>query len=141
MALGTQVTTGSPIKKPKKSGPGLMKPMSRKVLPLFVEYEAPLKLKPRGEKNDSGSFWETFFSPRGLSFSGASYSTNKGRTFRDIGFINPGPDFFGFLMGDPVVTCVPSAIGGQPSVFYYTQIFSENRVRLAEIAISKSTDG
>ncbi len=94
--------------------------------------------------NDSGSFFESLlFTTGGLSFSGASVSTDKGHSFRDIGFINAGTDPNNLLAGDPVLTCVPSTGGGKPAVFYYTQIFSKGPANapVAAIAISKSTDG
>jgi hypothetical protein len=93
--------------------------------------------------NDSGSIFETFLIPNiGLSFSGASYSTDKGKTFQDIGFINPGPNIFNFMGGDPVVTCVPGA-GASVPVFYYTQLFETgpSNAPVTAIAISKSTNG
>ena len=70
--------------------------------------------------NDSGSVFETpffFTGTGGQSFSGASYSTDGGATFTDIGPMNPGPNDFNFLGGDPGVTCANS------HVFHYTQIF------------------
>jgi hypothetical protein len=83
--------------------------------------------------NDSGSFFETFFSPRGLSFSGYSSSSDGGKSFTDRGFLNPGPDFFNFLGGDPVVTC------GNASTFFLSNIFSNEFV--VGVSVSKSVDG
>lgn len=88
--------------------------------------------------NDSGSELQTFFSgPGGLSFSGGAVSSDGGKTFKDIGFINPGADFNNFIIGDPVLTCTDS------NTFYYTQLFSfgDFFTPLTGIAISKSTDG
>ena len=84
----------------------------------------------------------TFLLPGGLSFSGASFSKDKGKTFQDMGFINPGSNFDNVLAGDPVVTCVP-ATGESTPVFYYTQIFATGPVNapVAAIAINKSTNG
>jgi hypothetical protein len=93
--------------------------------------------------NDSGSVFETLlFTTGGLGFSGASFSTDKGKSFQDMGFINPGSDPNNFLAGDPVVTCVPS-VGGSVPVFYYTQLFSKGppNAPLSAIAISKSANG
>src|SRR5262249_42818322 len=72
------------------------------------------------------------------SFSGAAVSSDKGASFRDIGFINPGPDSNNFLGGDPVVTCIPGE-----TTFYFSQIFSAGppNAPIAAVAISKSTDG
>jgi hypothetical protein len=83
--------------------------------------------------NDSGSFFETFFSPRGLSFSGYASSSDGGKSFIDRGFLNPGPDFFNFLSGDPVVTC------GDANTFFLSNIFSNEFV--AGVSVSKSVDG
>lgn len=91
--------------------------------------------------NDSGSIFETpffFTGSGGESFSGASYSTDWGETFTDIGPINPGPSTFNFLGGDPVVTCA------NPHIFHYTQIFTYDTASgnpEAAVAISTSTDG
>src|SRR5947209_4286377 len=91
--------------------------------------------------NDSGSVFETpffFTGTGGQSFSGASYSTDGGATFTDIGPMNPGPNDFNFLGGDPGVTCANS------HVFHYTQIFDyfdANFNPFAAISISTSTDG
>lgn len=84
--------------------------------------------------NDSGSEFQTaFFGPGGISLSGAAVSSDGGRTFHDIGPVNPGADFSNFLAGDPLVTCTDS------STFFYVQLF-ETATESA-IAISKSTDG
>jgi hypothetical protein len=84
--------------------------------------------------NDSGSeFQSAFFGTGGLSFSGAAVSSDGGRTFHDIGVMNPGSDFSNFLSGDPLVTCTNS------STFFYVQLFETGTD--SAIAISKSTDG
>jgi len=87
--------------------------------------------------NDSGSFLQTFmFGTGGLSFSGAAVSSDRGRTFRDIGAMNPGADFNNFIQGDPVLNC------SDPNTFFYTQIFTFGDFPgFASIAVSKSTDG
>lgn len=88
--------------------------------------------------NDSGSELQTLFSgPGGLSFSGAAVSSDRGATFTDIGFMNPGSNFSNFIIGDPVLSCT------NPGTFYYTQLFSlgDFTAPLTAIAISKSTDG
>ena len=90
--------------------------------------------------NDSGSVFETpffFTGSGGEGFSGAAYSADGGETFKDIGPINPGPNQFNFLGGDPVVTCA------NPDTFYYTQIFVYDTAGgnpMAAVAISTSTD-
>jgi hypothetical protein len=91
--------------------------------------------------NDSGSVFETpyFFSGTGgQAFSGASYSTNGGGSFTDIGPINPGTGNGNLLGGDPGVNC------SDANTFYFSQIFdytdsSSNLV--AAISVNKSNDG
>jgi hypothetical protein len=89
--------------------------------------------------NDSGSVIESAqFGPGGLSFSGVANSSDGGNTFRDDGFVNPGPNSANFLLGDPVLNCVNG------STFYYVQIFATADPTghpLAAIALSTSTDG
>jgi hypothetical protein len=78
--------------------------------------------------NDTGSLFQSvFFGTGGVSTSGVAVSSNGGRTFTDLGFVNPGSDD---LLGDPVVTCSDS------SRFFMTQVGSG-----ASIALSTSTDG
>jgi hypothetical protein len=93
--------------------------------------------------NDSGSILESLlFGPGGVSGSGASISSNKGLTFHDVGYINPGTDFTNFLAGDPVVTCALLPQAATPT-FFYTQLFElgPSSAPLTAIALSKSMDG
>jgi hypothetical protein len=91
--------------------------------------------------NDSGSVFETpfyFSGTGGQAFSAASYSTNGGASFTDIGPLNPGPANGNFLGGDPGVNC------SDANTFFYSQIFdytdsSSNPV--AAISLSESDDG
>lgn len=89
--------------------------------------------------NDTGSLFQSvFFGTGGVITSGVAVSSDGGRTFSDLGFVNPGSDFNNALLGDPVVTCSDS------STFFYTQIFSNadsTGFPAASIALSKSTDG
>lgn len=91
--------------------------------------------------NDSGSVFETplFYSGTGgQSFSGSSYSTNGGLSFKDSGPVNPGTNDFNFLGGDPGVNCA------DPNTFYYTQIFDYydgSGNPWAAISINTSNDG
>jgi hypothetical protein len=87
--------------------------------------------------NDSGSVLETLLVPGGLSFNGVALSTDRGRSFKDLGFLNPGPDPFDFLLGDPVLGCTDAA------TFYYASIFATGSpsAPLSAISVSKSTDG
>jgi hypothetical protein len=92
--------------------------------------------------NDSGSYWETFFGTGGLSFNGVARSTDKGRTFTDLGFLNPGDgnppvEFFNFLAGDPVVAC------SSETDFRYASLFQLGAFPniMSAISVSTSTDG
>jgi hypothetical protein len=100
--------------------------------------------------NDSGSLLETIPVPTlGLSFAGVAISSDRGGTFRDIGFINPGPlgsNSYNFLQGDGVVTCAP----GPTNVFFISQILGTTTFstpghpappRLTAVGLSRSTDG
>lgn len=84
--------------------------------------------------NDSGSFLETTLLPgSGLSFNGVSRSTNRGGSFTDLGFLNPGPVITDFLSGDPVLGC------SDVNTFYYASLFE--RATTSDISVSKSFDG
>jgi hypothetical protein len=84
--------------------------------------------------NDSGSFLETSSQPRiGMSFNGYSRSTDGGRTFIDQGYLNPGPNVFNLLVGDPVVVCTDE------NTFYQSSV-SQSRIYNG-VTVSKSTDG
>lgn len=88
--------------------------------------------------NDSGSFLETFPIPAiGLSFNGYSVSTDGGRSFTDQGYLNPGPNLFNFLGGDPVTVCTDQ------NTFYQSSIFqtSTSTTFFTGVSVSKSTDG
>jgi hypothetical protein len=87
--------------------------------------------------NDSGSILETLPTPRGLSFNGVARSTNRGRSFTDLGFLNPGPDFFSQLGGDPVLACSSS------TRFQYSSIFLafSGLNPVSGMSVSTSTDG
>jgi hypothetical protein len=87
--------------------------------------------------NDSGSFWETFIGTEGLSFNGVGRSTNGGQSFVDLGFLNPGPDFFNQLGGDPVVACWSEDDFAYASIFLFGAF---PNVRTG-ISVSKSSDG
>src|SRR5713226_7051731 len=70
--------------------------------------------------NDSGSLPESIAASGGgiigLSFNGLARSADQGRTFQDLGFLNPGSDPSNFLLGDPVLACTDA------STFYYASI-------------------
>jgi hypothetical protein len=84
--------------------------------------------------NDSGSLIESFFTPAiGLSFSGYSLSTDAGRSFTDLGFLNPGRNRSNFLAGAPVVAC------SDENTFYQSSILQTGFA--TGVSVSKSTDG
>ena len=91
--------------------------------------------------NDSGSVFETpyfFTGTGGQSFSGVAYSSNGGASFTDGGPMNPGPNIYNFLGGDPGLNCADA------NTFYYTQIFDYYDASFnpfAAISINTSTDG
>jgi len=91
--------------------------------------------------NDSGSVFETpffFTGSGGQSFSGASYSTDGGMSFTDVGPMPPGSNTGNFLGGDPVLNCSDS------NTFYYSQIFDFDDASgnpWAAVSINVSTDG
>jgi hypothetical protein len=87
--------------------------------------------------NDSGSLPESInFGPGGLSFNGIARSTDQGRSFQDLGFLNPGPNPFDLLAGDPVLGCANA------STFYYASIFSTGSLSapVSAISVSRSLD-
>ncbi|PYM03719.1 MAG: hypothetical protein DMD82_16350, partial [Candidatus Rokuibacteriota bacterium] len=61
--------------------------------------------------NDTGSIFQS----EGTSSNGYGRSTNRGRTFTDLGFL-PAPA--GFLAGDPVIGCTDE------HTFYYSSLFN-----------------
>jgi hypothetical protein len=84
--------------------------------------------------NDSGSLFESLlFGTGGLSFDGLARSSDRGRSFQDLGFLNPGADLDNLLFGDPVVACT------DPETFYFASIFFTDAA--TAISVSKSTDG
>jgi len=99
---------------------------------------APGRLRLR---HDSGACARTagvnYFG--GWSFSSASYSNDSGRTFVDIGYMNPGNTFLNFIAGDPVVACT------SPTQFYYSSIFAFGQDSSGNffngVAVNSSSDG
>ena len=88
--------------------------------------------------NDSGSFFESLlFGSGGVSFNGYARSINQGASFVDLRFLNPGPNPFDFLAGDPVIACTSE------SVFYYASLFETGTpaAPLSAISVSKSGNG
>ena len=83
--------------------------------------------------NDSGSLFESLvLGSGGLSFNGVARSINRGASFTDLLFLNPGPPT-NFLGGDPVVACT------SPTTFFYSSLLS--RPGGSGISVSKSTNG
>ena len=91
--------------------------------------------------NDSGAFARTagvnFNSA--WSFSSVSYSHDRGATFTEAGYMNPGTNPSNFLAGDPVVACTSS------SRFYYSSIFASGQDSAGNffngVAVNSSNDG
>jgi hypothetical protein len=70
---------------------------------------------------DTGAFFRTdptLSSGVPISQDGVSFSTNAGKTFTDLGFLNPGTFSANALLGDPVVTCT------SPTHFQYVSILN-----------------
>ena len=89
--------------------------------------------------NDSGSVLESLASGAGgLSFNGYAHSSDRGASFRDLGFLNPGANSANFLLGDPVIGCANA------STFFYASLFltvdAAGRL-ISAISVSKSSDG
>jgi hypothetical protein len=83
--------------------------------------------------NDSGSILETLvFGTGGLSFNGVARSSNRGASFTDLFFVDPGP-IINLTAGDPVVACT------SPTTFYYSSLLS--RTGASGIAVQKSVNG
>jgi len=91
--------------------------------------------------NDSGSVFTTpffFTGTGGQGFSGSSHSTDGGKTFTDDGPVNPGPNDFNFLGGDPGLNCADA------NTFYYSQIFDYDDANFnpfVAISVNASSDG
>jgi hypothetical protein len=91
--------------------------------------------------NDSGAFARTAGVNYGgaWSFSSASYSTDRGATFTEAGYLNPGINPANFLAGDPVVACT------SPSQFYYSSIYASGQDSAGNffngVAVNSSSDG
>jgi hypothetical protein len=87
---------------------------------------------------DNGSYLETDQSENATSMAGVARSEDAGRTFTDLGYMNPGPVDKDILLGNPVVKCVNA------NTFYYSSLFSgynEGGATDLGIRVSKSTDG
>lgn len=89
--------------------------------------------------NDSGSFFESLVSgPGGLSFNGVARSSDRGASFRDLGFLNPGSNPPNFLLGDPVIGCADA------TTFFYASLFETvdvGRRLVSAVSVSRSSDG
>ena len=94
--------------------------------------------------NDSGAFMRTAaVNPTAASsFNGISVSANGGRTYRDIGFLNPGSNPANFLEGDPVVFC------SSATQFYYSSLLETavtdsqgNLQAITAVSLSSSSNG
>jgi hypothetical protein len=90
--------------------------------------------------NDSGSRVRTaLLDPQAASsYNGVAVSSNAGRSFQPLNYLNPGADPAGFLAGSPVVAC------STPSNFFYASLFVTNGIDgnpTSEISVSTSANG
>ena len=83
--------------------------------------------------NDSGSLLPSL-TVGGLVFSGYSRSSDRGRTFTDMGFVPASnPDFE--LLGDPVMGC------GSQKDFHYANLLVDGGALTTGVGVSTSADG
>jgi hypothetical protein len=83
--------------------------------------------------NDSGSVLPSL-AVGGLVFSGYSRSTDRGRSFTDMGFVPASnPDFE--LLGDPVMAC------GSQKDFHYANLLVDVGALTTGVGVSTSADG
>ena len=89
--------------------------------------------------NDSGSLLQTFFfGTGGLSLTGAAVSSDGGKTFHDIGAMNPGADFNNVLASDPILICTDSS-----RFFYVATVRNGDRhaISVSPIQLMAATPG
>jgi len=92
--------------------------------------------------NDSESFYDSGFATgfKQLSFNGFGYSTNKGMSYTDEGYLPSkiNGDFFDFLLGDPALAC-----GSQTNFYYGSLDFRQDASGMfwSAITVSPSTNG
>jgi len=93
--------------------------------------------------NDSSALLQTLNNAGGgLSFSGVAHSEDSGKTFTDLGYLDPGAAPYNFLVGNPSVACANA------QRFYYASMFAtavpagaNNLVFKEAIGINVSNDG
>jgi hypothetical protein len=92
--------------------------------------------------NDSESYYDSGFATgfAHLSFDGFGYSTNKGMSYADQGYVPSkiAGDLFDFLEGDPAVVC-----GSQTNFYYGSLDFRQDASSMfwSAITVSPSTNG
>ncbi|MBZ5687457.1 MAG: glycoside hydrolase [Acidobacteriia bacterium] len=93
--------------------------------------------------NDSSAILMTLNAASGgLSFSGVAHSEDGGKTFTDLGYLDPGPSAFNFLVGNPAVVCANEQRFYYASMFSTTVQISPTRLAFKEaIGINISDDG
>jgi len=93
--------------------------------------------------NDSGADVRTGVAAEGgQSISGVAVSHNRGRSFVGLPFLNPGPDQFNFLGGDPAVACSDSSHFLYASLFETATVDGQgNALPFSGIAVNISQDG
>ena len=94
--------------------------------------------------NDSGAFMRTAaVNPAAASsFNGVSVSANGGRTYKDLGFLNPGSNPSNFVEGDPALFC------SSATQFYYSSLLETavtdsqgNLQAITAVSLSSSSNG
>jgi hypothetical protein len=90
---------------------------------------------------DSGSFLEATLpgAPGGFTLTGVSRSTNRGTTFTDRGFPNPGADPNTFILGDAVVACSDANTFRQANTVSFST--DGGTTFQTGVAINSSSDG
>ena len=93
--------------------------------------------------NDSSAILMTLNMARGgLSFSGVAHSEDGGKTFTDLGYLDPGSSPSNFLVGNPSVACANEHRFYYASMFATTVQVSPTQVQPQEaIGVNISNDG
>lgn len=92
--------------------------------------------------NDTSVYDFTLLNTPSISLTGLSYSGDNGKTFTNLGYLNPGTDPFSFIGGPHTVICTDA------KTFYYAGFFEKGVLNPGGwydpsygVGISRSTDG
>ena len=93
--------------------------------------------------NDSSAILMTLNAASGgLSFSGVAHSEDGGKTFTDLGYLDPGPSIYNFLVGNPSLACANEHRFYYASMFATTVQISPTQLAFKEaIGVNISDDG